>query len=269
MNKKIVPQKSGRGRIGYGNLLIVRLLIFAVLTRIFTNKGLRTYLEQHQDTARQLGFHKIPHRTTISRWKKKHLLLRKVIDRLGSVIQLLVPTILLIFDSTPLEDKKDPDAKVGYYSRGSFVGFKTHLSVNQSKIPIKAIFTPGNVHDSTQLKELVADCYYGLADAAYDSKANRKIVRNHGGTPVIDKNLRRMKKIKKKRCKWLLKKYRYLIEQVNSIFKNDVIQNIWTKIRGYEKKATIVYSGIAALQVIGIDGLLKGENSLPRISLYW
>jgi len=149
VNKKIVPQKSGRGRRGYGNLLIARLLIFAILARIFTNKGLRTYLEQHSDIVKQLGFQKIPHRTTISRWKKKHFLLRKVIENLGSMIQLLIPNILLIFDSTPIEDRKDPDAKVGYYSRGLFVGFKIHLAVNQSKMPIKAVFTPGNVHNST------------------------------------------------------------------------------------------------------------------------
>lgn len=117
------------------------------------------------------------------------------------------------------------------------------------------------------MKELVTECYYGLGDAGYDSKANRKAIKLYGGKPVIDKNSRRSKK--KKRCRWLLKKYRYLIEQVNEILKNDVIQRIWTKIKGYEKKATLVYSGIAAMQVIGIDGLLKGEMFLPRISLYW
>lgn len=72
INKSIVPkQKKQRGRKGYGNLLIIRLLVFAVLIEIFSNRGLRTYLEQHKTIRKILGFKTMPHRTTISRWKKK------------------------------------------------------------------------------------------------------------------------------------------------------------------------------------------------------
>jgi hypothetical protein len=241
--------------------------VYAIFARIFSNKGLRTYLEQHPTVTEALGFRSIPHRTTISRWRRKHQLMQQVISKLGDVIQVLIPSILLIFDSTPLEDKNDPEAKIGYYSRGPFKGFKAHMSVNQSKMPIRAVFTPGNMHDSPHLPELAAENYFGLGDAGYDSKANREIIRQYGGEPVIDINRRNTKKAKRR--KWLLKKYRYLIEQVNEILKNSILQGMWIRIKGFAKKATFAYSGIAAMQVIAIDALVRGEDFLPRISLYW
>lgn len=45
INKKIVPSKpKGRGRKGYGWLLIVRLIVYALLIGIFSNIGLRTHI---------------------------------------------------------------------------------------------------------------------------------------------------------------------------------------------------------------------------------
>ena len=68
---------------------------------------------------------------------------------------MMILTELLIIDSTPLVDEKDPDAKVGFNSRGPFKGFKIHLSVNQLGLPLKAILTPGNKHDSLFFPQLL------------------------------------------------------------------------------------------------------------------
>lgn len=156
INKKIVSAKKGRGRKGYGSLLIVRLLVYSILIGIFSNKGLWKHLQNHRDTAKILGFKTIPNRSTISRWKKKHFkIMQQTIDKLGFLIQSITSNTLLIFDSAPIVDEQDKDAKVGCYSKGFFKGFKIHLSINQLKMPLKAIFTHGNKHDSPLLPELV------------------------------------------------------------------------------------------------------------------
>ncbi|HDH41222.1 MAG TPA: hypothetical protein ENG12_02295 [Candidatus Altiarchaeales archaeon] len=83
-----------------------------------SNRGLRTHLEKHgMDVARVLGFKTIPHRTTISRWRKKHVLMSQIVNCAGDLIQLIIPTIMEIVDSTPLEDPSDPDARKGKNSK--------------------------------------------------------------------------------------------------------------------------------------------------------
>ena len=76
---------------------------------------------------RRLGFRRIPYRTTIGRWKKKPKLLKDVFNKLADILMWLIPTKFLIVDSTPLEDEKDLDARVGFYSKGPFKGFEAHL----------------------------------------------------------------------------------------------------------------------------------------------
>ena len=58
-------------------------------------------------------------------------------------------------DSTPLEDRRDPEGKWGYTSRGSFKGFKLHVAVNQEGLPLKVLVTPGNRYDSPFLPVLI------------------------------------------------------------------------------------------------------------------
>jgi len=242
INKSIVPkQPKRRGRKGYGIVLRVRLLVYSVLVGIFSNRGLRTHLEKHErDVARVLGFKTIPHRTTIGRWKKKGwMLMFQVINKLGDLVQLIIPTIIEIVDSTPLEDPSDPDARKGKTSKGWFEGFKLHVGINQLKIPVRAVFTTGNKHDSPMLPYLLVMCIFLLGDAGYDSKENQRKVREAGGIPVIDRNPRNTGKRYKR--SWLLKRFRYLVEQFNSLLK-EILQRYWEKVKGFDRKATLVYS---------------------------
>lgn len=143
INKKIVPQRPvGRGNPGYPWHVIVRILVYAILSGIFTNKGLVTRLHQNPEITRKLGLRKA-HRKSIARWKKnKWLLLQVVIYNLGNLVQVLVPTTKLV-DSAPIVDENDSDAKKGKCSRGWFIGFKIHIVVNRLKIPSRAIFSTG------------------------------------------------------------------------------------------------------------------------------
>lgn len=269
INKSVLPkQPKKRGKKGYGVVLITRLLVYSLLVGIFSNRGLRTHLEKHKNTiARVLGFKTIPHRTTIGRWKTRYsMLLFQVMNNISNMIQAIIPTSMEIVDSTPLEDPKDPDAKKGKTSKGWFVGFKVHIGINQLKIPLKAVLTTGNRHDSPILPELLVGCDYLLGDCGYDSKDNRRMVMKIGGIPLIDRNPRNSGK-RHKRPK-LLKKFRYLVEQVNSLLKIEVLKGYWTKVQGFMRKATLVYSAIIAIQVMAIDALFNETESLFRISSY-
>ena len=197
INKLTVPQRPRqKGNPGYPWHVVVRVLVYAVLSEIFTNKGLVRHLEQHPLIVRILGLKTIPHRKTIARWKKNWYLMFFVVNKLGDMIRLLIPTEKLIFDSTPIVDYDDPDAEIGFYSRGPFKGFKEHYSVNQLGIPIRSIFTKANTHDSMWLFMLVVEMLFGLGDSGYDSKENRKLIRRMSGKPLIARNRRRLKKRK-------------------------------------------------------------------------
>lgn len=108
-----------------------------------------------------------------------------------------------------------------------------------------------------------------MADKGYDSNKNRKILKQQKITPVIPINKRNSKK-KPKKPKYyvLLKKFRYLVEQDNSLLKTEILKAYWKKIKGFERKASLLYSGILAIQVMTIDGLLNNYESLFEISKY-
>lgn len=109
--------------------------------------------------------------------------------------------------------------------------------------------------------------WFGLADAAYDAEYNREAIEKIGGIPLIDKNPRNTGK--KFRKPFLLKVFRYLIEQTNSILECSVLKNKRTDVKGFEKKAVLVYAGIIGMQVIAIYGLLQGKQErLMCISQY-
>lgn len=268
LNKKVVPSRpKGRGRIGYGWLLIVRLLAYALLRGIFSNKGIKAHLDNSR-AGSLLGFPTIPHRTTIGRWRKKHWIFFKATRALGVLIQRLVPTRLLVVDSTPIDDESDPEGEVGHTSRGAFKGFKVHASINQLRIPVRVWFTKGNRHDSPIFPLLLVRAKHVLGDAGYDSKKNRDLARAIGAIPHIARNRRRGKKKKRRKRSWLLAKKRYIVEQFNSLFKGEVLCRYWTRIKGFAKKASFAYAGILAIQVMAIHALLSRSKDLLKISLY-
>lgn len=266
INKKVVPSKpKGRGRKGYGWLLIVRLIVYALLIGIFSNRGIKTHLE-NSNAGKLLGFKTIPNRTTIGRWRKKHWIFSNALNSIGNNIRRIIPTNLLIVDSTPIEDYGDNEGKWGHSSKGWFFGFKVHASVDQLKIPIRAVFTTGNKNDSPIMPQLLVPAKHVLGDAGYDSEENRKAVREMNGMPHIARNPRNSKK--KYPLTKILKMKRYLIEQFNSLLKGPLLCEYWTRIKGFAGKASFAYAGIIAIQVMALYALMSGTKDLFRISLY-
>ncbi len=265
VNKEIVPSQKGRGRRGYRNVPRTRTLVYQRL-KGFNDCQLIRHLKANPKIRRNLDLRCVPDRSRLSRWKEQYSeLLIQVFNQLSEIIQLMIPTELLIIDSTPLVDGEDPDAKVGFYSRGAFKGFKTHLSVNQLGLPLKAILTTGNKHDSPFLLELLVSGKLALADAGYDSEANRKACREKGVKPVIAKNRRRSKK-----RLWtpkILKKKRYIVEQFNAIIKK-AMDKCWQKIRGVKRKTSAVFASLSAILITAIDGVLCNEEKLREFSKF-
>jgi hypothetical protein len=103
----------------------VRVLVYAQLKGILGNEPLEMHLRQNPGVARALGIEDgIPDRTTIGRWRERlGSVAREAFEKLLDIVAMLVPTELLVVDSTQLEDWGDPEAggasTLGARSRGS------------------------------------------------------------------------------------------------------------------------------------------------------
>lgn len=268
INKKVIPeQKTRPGNPGYPLISMVRLFAYAFLKGIRNDEALIRHLKKNPDVVRKFGFKKIPHRTTIGRSRERYSgILKHVFERLSGMIQQMVETEKLITDSTPLEDERDPDARVGFYSKGPFKGFKAHISVNQEGIPLRAEITPGNRHDCPLLPKLLVKSKFVLGDSGYDSKKNRKLIKAMGAKPLIANNRRRLKK-----RRWtprMLKEFRYLVEQFNSILKG-TLQECWRRFRGLERKKSVVYSALISILLVTIKNMILDSKISRKISEYW
>ena len=270
VNKTVVSNGSKRrGNPGYPRLQAVRLLVYAKLKGIGTDKGLVRHLERNRIALGALGFKRVPHRTTVGRWWRRYAeLLKQVFERLAGLLQYPLPCTLLLVDSTPLEDKRDPEAKWGYTSRGPFKGFKLHVAVNQEGLPLKALVTPGNRYDSPFLPALIEGLTPSLvvADAGYDSKENREAVRKAGAEPAIAHNPRRKGRDKPN---LLSRGKQYLVEQFHDLSKNQLLQGCWKRGKGLTRKASQVYAGLISLLTISLKAVINGENSFRKVSQYW
>jgi len=264
INKTIVPERKGRGRRGYGRRPAVRLFVYAQLKGIHKDEPLEKHLRDNLGVARGLGLKGIPDRTTIGRWRRRlDSVVREAFEKLAGIIKMLVPTELLVADSTPLEDERDPDARWGFYSRGPFKGFKVHVSVDQLGLPQKALVTPANRHDSPFLPELISGQKpkHVIGDAGYDSKCNRKACRDIGAKPCIATNPRRSGR--RRYTPSLCKRYHYIVEQFNSRLK-EMLQGCWQRFKGLARKATVVYSALIAMLAIALQALLLDRPGLLR-----
>lgn len=267
INKTNCPERPKKpGNPGYPWLVVIRVLVFAALKGLHTNKGLHRYLSKRRDEAMSLGLKTIPHRTTISRWRRRWFLLVPVFAALSRLIESIVRTRLLIMDSSPIPDRNDPDATKGKYSKGWFYGFKYHWSVNQLGLPIRFVFSVARPHDSNFASMLVVKAGWILGDSAYDSAWIRKLCRMVGSRGMIARNPRNTGKVFKKPK--LLKRKRYINEKANSLLKTEIINEEWYRFKGFNKKCCFVLAGAIAVQIMGIDALLNGKKGMYRISEY-
>ena len=271
VNKTVVSKGlRRRGNPGYPRLQAVRLLVYAKLRGIETDKGLVRHLKKGRRALKALGFKRVPHRTTVGRWWRRYAeLLKEIFEMLAELLQHPLPCRLLVVDSTPLEDRRDPEGRWGYTSRGPFKGFKLHVAVNQEGLPLRALVTPGNRYDSPFLPTLIQGLKPErvVADAGYDSKENREAVKKAGAVAVITRNPRRKGKTG---FRSILRRGRqYLVEQFNSLVKGQILKGCWKHVNGLRKKAGQVYAGLISLLTISLKAVINGEPSLKKVSQCW
>jgi transposase len=76
-------------------------------------------------------------------------------------------------------------------------GYKLHLDVTDFGLPVTALFTGANVHDSQlaipmeQLTEQRCTFLYSVMDSAYDAKIIHKFIRERNRIPIIDPHTRK------------------------------------------------------------------------------
>lgn len=273
VNKAIVPaEQKRRGNPGYGRVKALRVLVYARLKGLENDTRVVQHLKKHTDVCRTIGLCKVPDRTTVGRWWRRYLgVLEQIFIKTADMLQLIEPTSIIVVDSTPLVDLYDMEAAWGHTSRGKFRGFKLHVAVNQSGLPLRAIVTPGNHYDGPYLPALIEDLEadYVLADAAYSSKRNFKAAQMIDAVPFIADNPRRKGKSKKVELSWLLKAKRYLVEQFNGHLKANVLGECWVWPVGLVKKAAMVMAGLISYNAEAIRSIAAGDESLKSISKYW
>jgi hypothetical protein len=149
--------------------------------------------------------------------------------------------------------KKNSQGKVSYWK-----GYKLHLDVTDIGLPITAIVTGANVHDSQaaipmeKLTEKKVQHLYSLMDAAYDAKPIIDYIRSRDRVPLIDPNKRRgaesrsFDPAEKSRYKT-----RTTVERANSHLKDWLIPN-QIFVRGFEKVSFLLMSAVVCLAALKI-----------------
>ena len=86
----------------------------------------------------------------------------------------------------------------------TWIGGKLHISAVDGDIPITAIYTGANVHDSSVAVPLIKETsrkvsyLFDLLDAGYDADIIREYSKLHGHRPIIDINPKNSKELKAK-----------------------------------------------------------------------
>lgn len=194
---KVSTEKRGRGRPSYPVDAMTKLFILMFLRRVSSERGLVRYLKDHPEEAQRCGLESIPERRTIGRFRKRMgpSFFDGLFKKLREKLDQLLPYSTAIVDSTPIEKPDDPDARVGFYSKGSFKGFKVHVKACEEDLPRACVVTPGNRNDSPFLPSLIEDAKVVavVADAEYDSEENHECVLRKGAIPFIARNKRNEK----------------------------------------------------------------------------
>lgn len=89
-------------------------------------------------------------------------------------------------------------------NREVWIGGKLHISAVDGDIPITAIYSAANVHDSSVALPLIQETskkvnyLYDLQDAGYDAEIIREFSKKYGHRPIIDINPKNSKVLKEK-----------------------------------------------------------------------
>jgi transposase len=149
--------------------------------------------------------------------------------------------------------KKNSQGNVTFWK-----GYKLHLDVTEMGIPVTAVVTGANVHDSQvaipmeKLTERKIDHLYSLMDSAYDAQDIRSYIQGKGRVAIIDGNKRRgegarpLDAAEKQRFK-----IRSTVERANSHLKDWLIGGK-VYVRGIRKVRFHLLSGVVCLAAVKI-----------------
>ena len=137
-------------------------------------------------------------------------------------------------------------------------GYKLHLDVTDSGIPITAVVTGANVHDSQlaipmeKMTERKVTHLYSLMDAAYDAPQIRSYIQGKGRVELIDFNKRRTSSQRKMSPNEKeTYKIRSTVERANSHLKDWFIPDkIYVK--GYKKVNCTLMAAVLCLSAVKI-----------------
>ncbi|MDA3849991.1 MAG: transposase [Spirochaetaceae bacterium] len=149
--------------------------------------------------------------------------------------------------------KKNSKGKTHYWP-----GYKLHLDVNEFGLPVTAVVTGANVHDSQvaipmeKMTERKVTHLYSLMDAAYDAPQIRFYIQSKGRVDLIDFNKRKTKELRimsdheKQRYK-----IRSTVERANSHLRDWFIPDkIYVK--GYKKVNCTLMTAVVCLSAVKI-----------------
>lgn len=149
--------------------------------------------------------------------------------------------------------KKNSQGKVSYWK-----GYKLHLDVTDIGLPITAIVTGANVHDSQaaipmeKLTEKKVNHLYSVMDAAYDAKPISTYIQSRDHVPLIDPNKRKESEGRtfdppeKNRYK-----VRTTVERANAHLKDWLISS-QIFVRGFEKVTFLLLCAVVCLAALKI-----------------
>lgn len=141
--------------------------------------------------------------------------------------------------------KKNSQGNVSYWK-----GYKLHLDVSDLGIPVCAVLTGANVHDSQlaipmeKITGKRVTFLYSLMDAAYDAGEIADFIRSRGRVPLIDSNKRGKEKRRFSPCEQERFKIRSSVERANSNLKEWLL-SAHIHVKGYKKvKQQVMFSVI-------------------------
>lgn len=198
------PKMHKRGRPSIPLESMVKAFVLMFLRGLSSERSLERYLRDHPEEASLCGFKAVPWHSTFSRFRRRmgEGFFRGLFNRAEEALKKELPFRIAIVDSSPIIKPKDPDAKMGFYSRGAFKGFKVHASSCENGLPRSAEVTAGNCHDSPIMPRLIKDMgslEAVVGDSGYDSEENYRCIMEHGAIPVIGRNKRNEKEGKLKK----------------------------------------------------------------------
>lgn len=205
------------GRPGYHPRVMMRAWLLKYIKKVKYAADFLEELRRNQGMRRVCGFDDhVPTEGAFSNFNKRLKdypeLVAACLHQTNEAIRRFLPDLgtVVAIDSTCIQtwaherSKKDNNAKWGFKHRTKsksgdkvehFYGYKLHvISDATHEIPLGAILTAANVHDTTVLERLfkqVQEAYtwfkpkYLLADRGYDSEANHRFLIEEGVTPVI------------------------------------------------------------------------------------